>query len=264
MSNSVKQVSVSTKKVSETLSKVKLPKFDFSKIKNAVNTNKILRIVLVAVIFVFSFALVDLLVQYLNNSYSVAIVNGVRITRGEFYDRLVKTYGLATTENLLQEELIKQGALKEGVTVSADDIQTRLNDYYNENGGRDSVLATLKQNNFTEDDVRGQIKIGLLLEKTLTKRVTYTDKDLESFFNQYKTVLYGTEKVKFADKKEDIKQYYTNKKIQDLKDGWIAELKDAAKIQNNISAVPSYGFLKTTTTIVKNLYNEVNSQINKK
>ncbi|MCC7289757.1 SurA N-terminal domain-containing protein [bacterium] len=241
--------------------KLTLPKIDLNKLREKFNTDKVVKTIVLALILVFSFALVDLLVQYLNNSYSVAIVNGVRITRGDFYNRLEKTYGLSTTKSLIQEELVTQGAAKEGVAVTEDDIQKRLNDYYNENGGRDAVLATLKANNFTEQDVREQIKIGLLMEKVLAKRVSYTDKELEDFFKQYKDVLYGTEKVKFEDKKAEIVEYYVNKSVQDLKEGWLAELEAAAKVQNNVANVPKYGFLKTSTTIVKNLYTEISNQL---
>lgn len=257
--------STKTVKTENTMKKFqfKLPKFDFSKLVERYKSDKFLKGVVLALIFVFSFALVDLLVQYLNNSYSIAIVNGVRVTRGEYLDRLEKTYGITTAQNLVQEELVRQGAAKDGVTVTTEDVQNRLNEYYNENGGKDAVLATLKANNVTEEDVRGQIQVGLLLEKTLSKKVTYTDAQLEDFFKQYKSVIYGTEKVKFEDKKEDIKQYYVNKEVQNLKDGWLSTLETEAKIQNNIQTSPKYGFLKTTITIAKNLYNEITSKLKK-
>lgn len=265
MSKTVKKVvkKETTEVVAIKQSKFKFPKFDLKAIFAKINSDRLIKTLVVVLIFVFSFTAIDLLVQYLNNSYSVAIVNGTRITRGDYFERMEKTYGVATAQNLIQEELVIQGATKDGVTVSAEDIQNRLNEYFNENGGKDAVLATLKANNVTEDDIRGQIKVGLLLEKTLSKQVTYTDKDLEEFFNQYKSVIYGTEKVKFADKKAELVSYYTNNKVQELKDSWIADLESKAKIQNNISTKPQYGILKTTINIVKNLYNEVMNQLKK-
>jgi hypothetical protein len=266
MSKSTKKVSkeVVTKSESKfNLPKVTIPKVDFKKLVDRYNSDKVVKGIILAIVFLFSFALVDLLVQYLNNSYSVAIVNGVRLTKSQYYDRLEKTYGLTTVKNLIQEELVVQGASKENVTVDAQEVQDRLNEYYNENGGKDAVLATLAANGLTEEDVKGQVRVGLLLEKTLSKQVTYTDKELEDFFKQYQSVIYGTEKVKFADKKEEIKQYYVNKQVGDLKDGWIADLESKAKIQNNVEKQAEYGFLKTTITIVKNLYNEIKMNMSK-
>lgn len=240
--------------------RVSLPKFNFASLKEKVNTSKLLKALIVAVLFVFSFALIDLFVQYLNNSYSVAIVNGVRVSKGEYLERLEKSYGQVAAQNLIQEQLVLQGAERENVSVTADDIQNRLNDYYNENGGKDAVLASLAERNYTEEDVREQIKIGLLLEKILSKEVTYTDEELKEFFDQYKSVLYGNEKVSFEEKKTEIIEYYTNKEVQELRDAWLEKEEQTAKVQNNTTTKPSYGFLKTTLNIAKNLYNEVTKQ----
>lgn len=242
------------------LPKVTLPKINLASLKEKFNTSKLLKALIVAVLFVFSFALIDLFVQYLNNSYSVAIVNGVRVSKGEYLERLEKSYGQVAAQNLIQEQLVLQGAARENVSVTADDIQNRLNDYYNENGGKDAVLASLAERNYTEEDVREQIKIGLLLEKILSKEVTYTDEELKEFFNQYKSVLYGNEKVTFEDKKAEIIEYYTNKEIQELRDAWLEKEEQSAKVQNNTTTKPSYGFLKTTINIVKNLYSEVTKE----
>lgn len=255
-----KTVSKSSKKgiaVTSPVKKISFPKFNVSFLKEKYDGSKLFKVLVLTIFFVFSFALVDLFVQYLNNNYSVAIVNGVRISKGDYMTRLQKTYGLSTVSNLIQEELVLQGAAKEKVSVTDDEVQTRLNEYYNENGGKDAVLATLKQNNFTEEDVREQIRIGLMMEKALSPKITYTDKELEEFFDQYKSILYGEEKVKFADKKEEIKNYYVNKGVQDMKDGWLADLEKESKVQNNIETRPGYGFLKTTINIVTNLYNQI-------
>lgn len=240
-----------------TLPKVSLPKINLASLKEKFNASKLLKALIVAVLFIFSFALIDLFVQYLNNTYSVAIVNGVRISKGKYLERLEKSYGQVAAQNLIQEQLVLQAAARENISVTADDIQNRLNDYYNENGGKDAVLASLAERNYTEEDVREQIKIGLLLEKILSKEVKYTDDDLKEFFNQYKSVLYGNEKVTFEDKKAEIIEYYTNKEIQELRDAWLEKEEQSAKVQNNTTTKPSYGFLKTTINIIKNLYNEV-------
>lgn len=243
--------------------KIELPKVDFSYLKDKYQTSKWFRLFVLSLFLVFSFAIVDFFVQYLNNTFSVAIIDGVRISRSEYRKRLEKTYGLTTVSNLIQERLVIQGAQKDKVTVSDQEVQDRLNQYYNENGGRDSVLATLAQNNFTEEDVKEQVKIGLMMEKALTPKVTYTDKELEDFFNQYKSVLYGDEKVKFADKKDEIKDYYINNGVQELKDSWITDLEKNAKIQNNIEVKPTYGLFKTTINIVRNITNQIKSTLGK-
>lgn len=206
-----------------------------------------------------SFALIDLAIQYVNNGYSVAIVNGVRVPRSVFLTRLEKVYGVTTVDRLIEEKLIVQGAKDLGITVTEEQVQTDLNDYYNQSGGRDSVLAALKTNNLTEEDLIEQIRIGLYLEGALKKDISYTDQDLKKFFDEYKSYIFDEENPSFDDNKAKIEDLYINQKVQEGKDAWVAKLSEAGKVQNNVTTKPTYGFLKTTINIVTNLYNQIKS-----
>jgi foldase protein PrsA len=232
----------------------------FSKIKIS---KAVLSKLLIVLVFILSFVLIDFFVQYLNNGYSSAIVNGVRIPRSEYVNRLEKAYGVTAINRLVEEQLIEQGAKAKGVTVTDEEVQTRVTQYYDENGGKDTVLTALSANGLTEDDLVEQIKLAILQEKALTGDIKYDDKTLEKFFNDYKTDIYGDTKVTFAEKKAEITQYYISYQVQQMAPTWIADLQKAAKIQNNVATKPAYGVLKTTVNIVKNLYNSVMSKIKK-
>ncbi|MCK9368514.1 SurA N-terminal domain-containing protein [Candidatus Dojkabacteria bacterium] len=225
---------------------------------------KVLSKILIALIFVLSFVLVDFFVQYLNNGYSAAIVNGVRIPESEYIDRLEKAYGVTAITRLVEEQLIEQGAKAKSVSVTDDEVQTRVTEYYDQNGGKDTVLAALAANALTEDDLYEQIRLAILQEKALTPDIKYDDKTLEQFFTDYKTDIYGDTKVTFKDKKAEITQYYISYQIQQLAPTWIANLKADAKIQDNVVTKPTYGILKTTINIVKNLYTTIQNKIEKK
>lgn len=242
--------------------KLKTFKYVFSKkfvndVKKKVGSSpKLLKTVGIVLLFVVSFVVVDFFVQYLNNGYSVAIVNGARIPRQEYLQRLEKAYGLDASSRLVEEKLIVQGAKQEGVTVSQEEVLERVNQYYEENGGKDSVLLALKANNLSEKDLFEQVNISLLAEGVLEKQVTYTDEELKTFFDQYKSYLYTEENPKFDEKKSEIEQYYVSQKVSELRDGWITELRSKSKIQDNVASKPTYGLLKTTTNIFTNLYSQ--------
>jgi hypothetical protein len=63
---------------------------------------KIMRYALNVLALVAIWLLVDLFVQYLNNDYSIAVVNGTKIPRSEFVHRLEMSYG-EEVENTLVE-----------------------------------------------------------------------------------------------------------------------------------------------------------------
>ena len=236
----------------------------FKKLSAKIKTRKaILSKLLIVLIFILSFVLIDFFVQYLNNGYSAAIVNGVRIPQSTYVSRLEKAYGVTAITRLVEEQLIEQGAKAKGVTATNEEVQARVTQYYDENGGKDTVLAALSANALTEADLVEQIRLALLQEKALSGDIKYDDKTLETFFNNYKTDIYGDTKVTFKDKKAEIAQYYVSYQVQQQAPAWIADLKTAAKIQNNVTTKPTYGVLKTTINIVKNLYNSIVSKIKK-
>ena len=92
--------------------------------------NPILRLVAKVVVFVIAIigilAVADLGVQYLNNSYSVAVVNGKRISKHKWHDLLEKYYGSSIAQTLINDEIIKQESKKADVTVSKEDVQKEL------------------------------------------------------------------------------------------------------------------------------------------
>jgi foldase protein PrsA len=230
--------------------KLSLPKVSF-------NREKIVRTLVAIVVLVLAFALIDLFVQYLNNSYSVAVVNGSRIPKSDFYERLEKAYGAQAVSTLIDEELIEQEATEQGYTVSESDIDNRIKEIETELGGQDQLNAALQANAITMEDLRRQVRLDLLVRDVLEPTIEYTDEDVEEFFDQYKDVIYTDEEdVKFEDKKEDVTEIYLSQQIDTAKTSWLSDLRNDAKIQDNVAEKPSYGFLKVTMNIINNLISQ--------
>ncbi len=229
--------------------------------KISFDRSKVIKTVLIVLGVVLSFALIDLFVQYLNNSYSVAVVNGERIARNDFYQRLEKAYGSQAVSTLIDEQLIQQEASKQGYTASEGDVDNRIKEIESEIGGKDKLDDALEVNGITMEDLRRQVRLDLLVKDVLEPTIDYEDKDVEDFFKQYKDVIYtGQEDVKFEDKKEEVTEYFLNQKIDEAKTAWLSELRKEARIQNNIEQKPSYGFLKVTTNIVNNLLEQAKEE----
>ena len=114
--------------------KINFKNFDFKKIKfvkpdfKKIFKNKVARIVAMILVVLVAFVLIDLFVQYLNNGYSIAVVDGSRISKNEYHKRLESLYGQTVASQLIDEELIKQEAKKTGITVTEEDIQVRLDE----------------------------------------------------------------------------------------------------------------------------------------
>jgi len=252
------KITVKKPKLSNVKIKVKMP--DFSKIKTW-NWKPVAKIAGLVLVVVGSFALIDLGVQYLNNDYSVAIVDGTRVSKSEWNKLLQQAYGQAAATQLIDNEIIKQEAKKADLTASKEEIQTQVDQIVTSLGGQSQYEAALEANNLTDAELKDEIKLDILTTKLLTPTITYTDDDLKSFFNQYSAQMFPTEtaaletgaKLDFDQYKAQTTTYYVQQQVSNTKSTWLSSKETEYKIQNNATSKPTYGLFSTTINIFKNL-----------
>lgn len=244
--------------------KIKFKKPDFTKVKEYAGSGKwkpVAKIVGLVLGIVCAFALVDFGVQYFNNDYSVAVVDGVRISKSDWNKLLQQAYGQSAATQLIDNEIIKLEAKKANVTASDSEIKTQLDQIISSVGGQTAYQSALKANNLTEQELKDEIKIDILTTKLMTPSITYTDDDLKTFFNQYSGQMFPTEtaalasgaKLDFDTYKDQTVQYYVQQQISNTKSTWLSNKESSYKIQNNSTTTPTYGLFQTTINIIKNL-----------
>jgi len=241
---------------------IKIEKPNFKKMSSG-KTIKTLLLVLAGVVI---FILIDLFVQYLNNGYSIAVVDGSRISTNEYHKRLENSYGQTISEQLIEEKLIQLEATKEGVEVTEEEIDNQLNEIIKNIGGEEAYTTALIQNNIKEEDLKFQIELDQLVVSILKPTLEYTDDDVKAFFEQYSSVLYPNEtealeegaKLDYEQYKEDVEDIYIRQEVENAKSSWLEGLRSEYKIQNNANEKPKYGVLTATINIVKNIFNEAN------
>ncbi len=229
-------------------------------VKNIVD-NPVVRLITKVVVFVIVIigvlALADLGVQYLNNSYSVAVVNGKRISKHKWHNLLEKYYGSSIAQTLINDEIIKQESKKAKVTVSKEDIQKELDSIIQRIGGQEAYEAALTASNITEEEIKDQIEVQALYDKVIGPSITYTEEELKAFFDQYGTMLFPTEaaalkegeKLDYEKYKDETKARFITTKVQEKQAEWLSGMKEEYVVQDNSIEKPKYGFL----TIIRNL-----------
>ena len=124
-----------------------------------------------------------------NNSEVLATVNGEEITRNELYDAMFTNGGKEILERLITNRLILQEAKKLKISVSEEDIDTEIGKVIKENfyGAEDYFYQALEQYGITEDALRDDLKIELLLRKIVRDQITVTEEDTREYFieNRY-------------------------------------------------------------------------------
>lgn len=253
----VKKATTKPKTTVKKVEKVVKKKVEIKKIAD----NPILKLVTKVVVFVIAIigilAVADLGVQYLNNSYSVAVVNGKRISKHKWHDLLEKYYGSSIAQTLINDEIIKQESKKAKVTVSKEDIQKELDSIIQRLGGQEAYEAALTASNITEEEIKDQIEVQALYDKVIGPSITYTEEELKAFFDQYGTMLFPTEaaalkegeKLDYEKYKDETKARFITTKVQEKQAEWLSGKKEEYVVQDNSIEQPKYGFL----TIIRNL-----------
>ncbi len=249
-------------------------KFDFSKIKSlkkpdisklkSFNYKPVAKILGMVVIIVGSLALIDLAVQYLNNDYSIAVIDGTRVSRSEWRGRLEKSYGAAMATQLIEENIILLQAKKDGIEITDEEIASKVDEVRTSIGGEELLQSALVANNITMEELEDQIKIELLSKKILEPTLVYTEEDVKSFFDQYSDVIFSSEaaaleegeQLDYDTYKDKTKEVYIEQLVSSNLDSWLTEKKSQYNIQDNSTDKPAYGFLTTTINLVNNLLNK--------
>ena len=244
------------------------PKIKFSKLdlKNLI-VNKTFRVFLYVLSAIIVFILIDLFVQYLNNGYSVAVVNGSRISKSKYHKELETMYGPTIASQLIDEKLITLEAKKSGVTATPEKIQAQLDDIIESVGGQEAYEAALLANNISETQLRDDIRLDILAREILEPTIEYTDDDIKAFFDQYSSAMFPNEtaaleegeKLDYELYKDDVKTYFIRQQVENVKYTWLESLKSEYIIQNNSISKPKYGVLSATINIFKNILEDANS-----
>ena len=143
---------------------------------------------------VAALAVVAIVWVVITNATAVAIVNGQRITRRAFVNRLEQITGEQVLSDLINEQLIGQAAKKAKITVTSAEVEAEMERLREQIGPSfDSVLA---QYGMTVEDLRKNMELNLLVFKVSTKDITVSEDALMAFFEEHKSDYDQPEMVK--------------------------------------------------------------------
>lgn len=165
-----------------------------------------------------------------------ATVNGKPISRLEVISILEKQGGKQTLEQLITKSLILQEAEKQNITVTQEEIDAdikKISDNLSKQG--QSLESALKLQNYSRTDLEDQIRVQKIIEKSLSKDIEVTDKDVEDYLEKNKDLISEEANVKPEELKKNIKEQLKQEKLNDRFQKWVEELKTKAKINTLVT-----------------------------
>lgn len=155
------------------------------------------------------------------------MVNGKPIFRWNLNKILVDRYGKQTLEQMISEELIVEEAAKQGVSVTAADINAKVADVTKGLGPNANLDNLLQYQGMSRSEFENQLRLQLMVQKVLGKDLTITEADVDNYIATNRALLAATEPAAL---REEARQTMLDNKIGEKLQGWFSRLKDSAKI----------------------------------
>lgn len=173
------------------------------------------KLIIVILIGIAAFLLVKKFGKYV----IVATVNNTPVTRWQLNNVLAERYGEATTEEIINRQLLQQLAKKENISISKEELEKELA----------SIKEQLGDVSVTDSQLRDSANIKLLVTKIADKKLdlSITDEEVSEYYTDNKTYF---EKQKLEDVKEDIKETLKQLKLQQKFSEWFKAEREKAKI----------------------------------
>jgi len=156
-----------------------------------------------------------------------AVVNGKPIFSWKLNSTLRARYGQPTLEGLIGERLITDEAQKEGISVTAAELEAKQNEVLASLGSDVNLDDFLKFQGLTKEDFLSQLKIQLTVERLLTKGMTITDEQIDNYISTNGATLTATDPAKL---KEEARQAIIDSSVSEKLQSWFAELREKAAV----------------------------------
>lgn len=128
-------------------------------------------------------------------SKTLATVNGTDITESNLFTTMQEYYGDSVVnilDRMISEEVVNQEAKAKNVSVTdkdrADEIAAMKLDY----GSEENFQGFLAQYGMTEDDLKKELELSVLVRLLLQSDVAVTDEQVQAYFDENKATLGGS------------------------------------------------------------------------
>lgn len=189
-------------------------------LKNYRPSKNVLLITLLIILFA--------LALYKKSWFIAASVNGQPITNFALLSKMNQQYRSQTLDQMISEKVINDEAIKNGIIIKDNDIQTKIAVYEKQVGGKEAFDSLLAQQGQNRADVVNQIRFSLIIEKLFEKEATVSADDIQKFIEQNKDQFTSSDSaVQTKEATDTLKQ----QKIGQLFRTKFPDLKKAANIK---------------------------------
>jgi len=180
-------------------------------------------------IWVVSLVLLVLGVYAVKNKsmFVVALVNNSPVFRWDLNTVMASRFGSQTLESMISEKLIADEAKKSGAVADQSDIDAKEKEILKSFGSKVNIDDFLRIQGVTKEEFDRQIRLQLLVQKTLGKNISITENEVDNFIATNRAAFVATDE---AGLKAEAKQAIFDQRVGEKFQSWFAELKQKANV----------------------------------
>ncbi|MFE4708610.1 peptidylprolyl isomerase [Peribacillus simplex] len=126
---------------------------------------------------------------------TMASIDGEKINKDELYDALVAGYGADTLDLLITNKLVELEAEKAGIKIKDEEIQKEIDTMVESYGDEKSLKEQLEASGSSMDALKKDIVVYLQTKKLVEPRITVTDDEISTYFEDNKETFDQAEQV---------------------------------------------------------------------
>ncbi|HSP23495.1 MAG TPA: peptidylprolyl isomerase [Planococcus sp. (in: firmicutes)] len=135
------------------------------------------------------------LLMSFNQNDKVASVNGKEISKDELYAQMLKTSGTETLDLMISNEIIRQEAEKEDISVTDEEVAAEIAVYEEQYGGAEELESALAASGMTVEALKEEIQTYVKIEKLIGPGIKITEEQIQTYFDENKDSLGQSEQV---------------------------------------------------------------------
>ncbi|WP_141994153.1 peptidylprolyl isomerase [Bacillus sp. B4EP4a] len=126
---------------------------------------------------------------------TMASIDGEKISKDELYDALVAGYGADTLDLLVTNKLVELEAEKAGIKIKDEEIQKEIDTMVESYGDEKSLKEQLEASGSSMEALKKDIVVYLQTKKLVEPRITVTDDEISTYFEDNKETFDQAEQV---------------------------------------------------------------------
>ncbi|CAH0200184.1 Foldase protein PrsA 1 [Peribacillus simplex] len=126
---------------------------------------------------------------------TLASIDGEKINKDELYDALVAGYGADTLDLLITNKLVELEAEKAGIKIKDEEIQKEIDTMVESYGDEKSLKEQLEASGSSMEALKKDIVVYLQTKKLVEPRITVTDDEISTYFEDNKDTFAQAEQV---------------------------------------------------------------------